>query len=48
MKKGQLVFHKEFGRGIISKISPSGFIILVRFKNFMPRQVINGSLQLIK
>ena len=34
MQVGQLVYNKEYERGIIQKISPSGFLVQVKFQNF--------------
>jgi hypothetical protein len=32
MQVGKLVFHSEFGRGLIGKVSPSRSLIMVNFK----------------
>ena len=47
MKVLDLVYSKEFGRGIVAKISPSKSIILVRFKSYGPVQVISSSLVIL-
>lgn len=48
MEKGILVYHKNFERGIVEKLSPSGFIISVRFKHFGFKTVLNSTLTIIK
>lgn len=44
MQVGKLVFHSEFGRGLIGKVSPSKSLIMVNFKHFGSRTVLSGSL----
>lgn len=48
MNKGLLVYNKEFGRGIVNKISPSGSLVEVRFKHFGYQVVLSGSLTQVK
>lgn len=48
MNLSQLVHSKEYGRGIIEKISPSKSIYLVRFKNFGELKVLSSSVTLVK
>ena len=47
MDIGSLVFSKEFGRGIIEKISPSNSLMEVRFKNFPNVVLLSTSLERI-
>jgi len=44
MKKGQLVFHREFGRGLVVKKSPSGSIVQTRFKHFGLQTTLSSDL----
>jgi hypothetical protein len=44
---GKLVFHKELGRGIVEKISPSKSLIEVRFKHAGKEVVLNSTLQIL-
>ena len=48
MKVGVLVFSKNFERGIVERISPSGFLVSVKFKNYGLQTVLSGSLTVIK
>lgn len=47
MKIGKLIYHEDFGRGIIEKKSPSGSLIGVRFKKYEERVVLSSSLTLL-
>lgn len=44
---GKLVFHKELGRGIVEKISPSKSLVEVRFKHTGKEVVLSGTLQIL-
>jgi hypothetical protein len=48
MKKGILVYHNNFERGIVENVSPSGSIISVRFKNFGYKAVLSSTLEIIR
>jgi len=48
MKKGSLVYHKEFGRGIVERKSPSASLIEVRFKHFVNTIVLSSSLKTLR
>lgn len=48
MKEGSIVFNNELGRGIVEKISPSGSLVRVRFKNYSTQVVLRSSIRLIK
>ncbi len=44
---GKLVFHKELGRGIVEKISPSKSLVQVRFKHTGKEIVLSSTLQIL-
>ena len=44
MKRDQLVHHKEFGRGLIQKVSPSASLIQVKFKHLGNQTVLSSTL----
>ena len=48
MKKGQLVYHREFGRGLVVKRSPSGSIVQTRFKHFDLQITLSSDLTIVK
>lgn len=49
MKKGNLVFHKEMKqRAIINKMSPSGFLLEIRFKTGLILPCVCWEVDLIK
>ena len=47
MRKGDLVFHAEFGRGLVTQISPSRSVIMVNFKHYGVQTVLSGSLTVL-
>ena len=44
---GKLVFHKELGRGIVEKVSPSKSLVQVRFKHAGKEIVLSSTLQIL-
>ena len=48
MKKGTLVSHNNFERGIVENISPSGSVITVRFKHYGYKAVLSSSLNILR
>jgi hypothetical protein len=48
MKKGKLVYHREFGRGLVVKKSPSGSIVQTRFKHCGLQITLSSDLTIVK
>lgn len=48
MKKGQVVYSEEFGRGVVDKTSPSKSLVSVKFRHYGVRTLLSSSIQIVK